>query len=50
MIEVMSRCEVPYSRTVVLSQCFDLEPVEFVHPDSFVRAHGFEASQRHFWH
>ena len=37
MIEVIYRCEVPYSRAVVLSQYFDLEHFEFVHPNSFGR-------------
>ena len=32
MIELVYRCEVPYSQTVVLSQYFDLEHLEYVHP------------------
>ena len=32
MIELVYRREVPYSQTVVLSQYFDLEHLEYVHP------------------
>lgn len=39
MIEVVYRREVPYSQAVVLSQYFDLEHLEHVHPRSFGRAH-----------
>ncbi len=35
MINVQYRCEVPYSQAVVLSQYFDLEHMEHVHPCTF---------------
>lgn len=38
MIEVLYRREVPFPRTRVLSQYFDLEHLEHVHPRSFGRA------------
>jgi len=38
MVEVVYRREVPYPQVTVLSQYFDLEHVEYVHPRSFVRA------------
>lgn len=38
MIEIIYRREVAYSQDVVLSQYFDLEHLEYVHPDSFGRA------------
>jgi hypothetical protein len=38
MIEVVYHREVPYSPTIVLSQYFDLEHLEHVHPRSFGRA------------
>lgn len=38
MIEVTYRREVPYPQAVVLSQYFDLEHIEHVHPKSFGRA------------
>jgi hypothetical protein len=38
MIDVVYRREVPYSRAVVLSQYFDLEHLEHVHPRTFGRA------------
>ena len=38
MIEVLYRREVPYSQDVVLSQYFDFEHLEHVHPRSFGRA------------
>ncbi|MCC6964913.1 MAG: hypothetical protein IT391_01345 [Nitrospira sp.] len=38
MIDVPYRREVPYSQAVVLSQYFDLEHLEHVHPRSFGRA------------
>lgn len=38
MIEVIYRREVPYPETVILSQYFDLEHIEHVHPTSFGRA------------
>jgi hypothetical protein len=38
MIEVTYRREVPFPRTRVLSQYFDLEHLEHVHPRSFGRA------------
>ncbi len=38
MIEVEYRREVPYPQDVVLSQYFDLEHLEHVHPNSFGRA------------
>ena len=38
MIEVVYRREVPFSRTRVLSQYFDLEHLEHVHPRSFGQA------------
>lgn len=38
MIEVVYSREVPYPQATVLSQYFDLEHVEYVHPRSFGRA------------
>jgi len=38
MIEVVWRREVPYPQPVVLSQYFDLEHLQYVHPKSFGRA------------
>jgi hypothetical protein len=38
MIEVTYQREIPYPQAVVLSQYFDLEHVEYVHPKSFGRA------------
>ncbi len=38
MIDVLYRREVPYSQAVVLSQYFDLEHLEYVHPRTFGRA------------
>lgn len=38
MIEVAYRREIPYPQPVVLSQYFDLEHLEHVHPKSFGRA------------
>lgn len=37
MIEVIYRREVPYSRAVVLSQYFDLEHLEFVHREKWLK-------------
>lgn len=46
MIEVHYRREVPYSQAVVLSQYFDLEHLEHVHPKTFGRARMVSKGER----
>jgi hypothetical protein len=45
MIDVFYRREVPYPPAVILSQYFDLEHLEHVHPRSFGRARMVSASR-----
>jgi hypothetical protein len=46
VIEVGYQREVPYPRPVILSQYFDLEHLEHVHPNSFGRARLLSQHQR----